>query len=104
MQEENIGLANSVINGVTKVIQRHGRVIVLEDDIVTSPYFLSFMNNALNYYINQRNVFSVTGFNHSPIDNENSQILSARCVFKPKSIFLGLGNMERPMGNSRLGC
>ena len=62
----NIGLATSVINGVSKVIKNYSAVIVLEDDIITSPYFLSFMNSALTYYANHRLVFSVTGFNHSP--------------------------------------
>ena len=41
--EKNKGLANSIIGGVTEVINKHGRVIVLEDDLLTSPYFLKYM-------------------------------------------------------------
>ena len=46
----NKGLANSVIEGVTLIIVKYGRVIVVEDDAVPSPHFLSFMNRGLDYY------------------------------------------------------
>ena len=39
-REENLGLANSIIRGVTEIISKSGKVIILEDDLVTSPYFL----------------------------------------------------------------
>src|SRR5210317_64039 len=42
MEESNLGLAPSIINGVTQVVNEHGRVIVLEDDLLTSPWFLSY--------------------------------------------------------------
>ena len=47
---ENWGLARSIIAGVSEQVERHGRVIVLEDDLVLSPYFLRFMNDALEAY------------------------------------------------------
>ncbi len=50
IQEQNKGLANSIIDGVTKVVNEHGKVIVLEDDLVFSPYFLNYMNDSLNRY------------------------------------------------------
>ncbi|MEN9612902.1 MAG: hypothetical protein RLZZ628_3716 [Bacteroidota bacterium] len=62
-QEINIGLANSIIKGVTQVIQQHGKIIVLEDDLITSPYFLSFMNDALNVYENDSKVLSIGACN-----------------------------------------
>lgn len=52
----NRGLANSVIAGVTQVVNKHGKVIVLEDDLVVAPYFLQFMNDALNAYENEERV------------------------------------------------
>ncbi len=61
-REDNYGLAKSIISGVTSVIKRHGKVIVLEDDLVTSKYFLRFMNQALSAYANRPDIFSVTGF------------------------------------------
>ena len=47
---ENWGLARSIIDGVTTQINRYGRVIVLEDDLVVAPHFLQFMNDALETY------------------------------------------------------
>ena len=65
-QDNNMGLANSVISGVTSVINSYGKVIVLEDDLVTSPYFLKYMNEALEFYKNESQVFSISGYNHPP--------------------------------------
>ncbi|MDP4201295.1 MAG: glycosyltransferase [Bacteroidota bacterium] len=56
----NKGLANSVIEGVSKIIEQHEKVIVLEDDLVTSPAFLSYMNHALSYYKDYPSVFSIS--------------------------------------------
>ena len=53
---ENWGLARNVIDGVSTVVNRHGRVIVLEDDLVVSPYFLRFMNEALETYADEPRV------------------------------------------------
>jgi hypothetical protein len=60
--ETNQGLALSVINGVTELCERHGRVIVLEDDLVVSPYFLEFMNRALEKYEPIHRVMNVCGY------------------------------------------
>ena len=49
-REGNWGLARNVIDGVSTVVKKHGRVIVLEDDLVVAPYFLRFMNEALETY------------------------------------------------------
>lgn len=49
-RDRNWGLANSVIDGVTTIVNRYGRVIVLEDDLVVAPHFLEFMNDALETY------------------------------------------------------
>ncbi|WP_417168674.1 sugar transferase [Terrihalobacillus insolitus] len=62
MSTENKGLANSVIEGVTSKIEEFGKVIVLEDDLVTSPDFLSYMNQALNYYEKNDDIWSICGY------------------------------------------
>lgn len=62
--ENNRGLGNSIIAGVTAIINRYGRAIVLEDDLVLSGNFLSFMNHALNQYENEKNVFSICGYSN----------------------------------------
>lgn len=64
----NKGLANSIIDGVTHIINQYGSVIVLEDDLVSSPNFLNYMNDALNFYRNEAKVFSITGFS-TPINS-----------------------------------
>ena len=48
INELNKGLANSIIDGVTYVINSHGKVIVLEDDLILSPFFLSYMGKFLS--------------------------------------------------------
>lgn len=63
LREKNLGLANSVISGVTEVIEKYGKAIVLEDDIVTSPYFLKFINEALEFYKDDKKIYSVSGYN-----------------------------------------
>jgi hypothetical protein len=58
----NKGLANSIISGITLVLQSYPKVIVVEDDLVTSPYFLDFINRGLEQYQNQKAVASIHGF------------------------------------------
>lgn len=61
-RDRNFGLANNIIDGVTKVVNSAGKVIVLEDDLLTSSNFLCFMNEALDKYENERSVYAVTGY------------------------------------------
>jgi len=58
----NRGLAASIISGVTKVLETHNSAIILEDDLIATPVFLSFMNDALNTYEKEKNVFSISGY------------------------------------------
>jgi len=66
-REKNWGLANSIIDGVTQIVNEYGKIIVLEDDLVTSPYFLKFMNDALIFYKNDEIVMQISGYVY-PID------------------------------------
>jgi len=59
-RNKNLGLASSIINGVTKIVNDYGKVIVLEDDLVTSPFFLKYMNEALELYKEERRVREVS--------------------------------------------
>ena len=63
-QPFNKGLAQSIINGVTEIVNKYGKVIVVEDDIVTSPYFLKYMNDALNFYEKNKKVWHISGWNY----------------------------------------
>ena len=58
---ENLGLGTSVITGVTEIVNKYGKVIVLEDDLETSPHFLSYMNQCLEHYEARKSVFSISG-------------------------------------------
>ena len=58
----NFGLAASVIDGVTRVCEDAGQIIVVEDDLVVSPHFLDFMNTALRRYSNDAEVMQISGY------------------------------------------
>lgn len=80
-REENFGLSKSIILGVTEVLDGHNEVIVLEDDLITSPYFLEYMNDGLKMYSLEESVASIHGYIY-PIDiqlNENFFLKGADC-------------------------
>ena len=58
----NWGLSKSIMSGVGEIVNRFGKIIVVEDDIVTSPYFLTYMNDALNLYEHEETVISIHGY------------------------------------------
>ena len=62
-RDTNWGLANSIITGVSEVVNKYDRVIVLEDDLLTASTFLRFMNESLLYYQDIPKIFSITGYN-----------------------------------------
>lgn len=61
-REKNWGLANSVIDGVTRLCKDFGKVIVLEDDLVVSPHFLEYMNTGLDRYQSDEKVMQIAGY------------------------------------------
>lgn len=60
--EANKGLAKSVIDGVTQVIEKHGRAIVVEDDCVATPCFLEYMNRCLKYFEADKTIGAISGY------------------------------------------
>src|SRR5690606_16881530 len=70
-RSQNKGLANSIIDGVTQVVQKHGKIIVLEDDLETSPFALIYFNEALNHYEDQEKVMEISGYMY-PIEKEKN--------------------------------
>lgn len=62
--EEHKGLANSIIQGVTEVIRKHGRAIILEDDLLVSNDFLDYMQRALEFYKKDKKIWSISA--HCP--------------------------------------
>lgn len=59
---ENIYLERNITEGIAQVLEEHDRIIVLEDDIVTSPYYLEYMNTAFDLYADEPRVMHVAGF------------------------------------------
>lgn len=79
--EYNKGLANSVISGVNEIIEQYGRAIVIEDDLVSAPDFLQYMNEALNYYERDQRIWSISGYTFQikfPVDYRHDVYLSYR--------------------------
>jgi hypothetical protein len=61
-RDKNWGLANNIIDGITKIVNQYGKVVVLEDDLLTSPYFLKYMNEALIKYEDIEKVMHISGY------------------------------------------
>ena len=61
-REENVGLMNNIVGAVTEIVNRYGRVITMEDDIITSKGYLRFMNEALELYKDDEQVMHISGY------------------------------------------
>lgn len=59
---DNLGLARSIVSGVSELVERHGRVIVLEDDLVTAPSFLTYVNEGLRRYAHAPHVMQIAAY------------------------------------------
>ena len=82
-RDKNLGLANSVIYGVTQIVNKYGKIIVLEDDLITSSYFLRYMNESLAIFQERKDIFSITGYSYPiefPPEYEYEVFLSYRCM------------------------
>ncbi|MBI4947284.1 MAG: class I SAM-dependent methyltransferase [Bacteroidetes bacterium] len=88
---KNKGLANSVIEGVTEIINKYGKIIVIEDDLVTAKEFLRYMNEALNKYEQEEKVMQISGhcFPAKNIKKKNS------CFFLPMTTSWGWATWKR---------
>jgi hypothetical protein len=80
-REQNLGLSKSVISGVTQLCNEHGRVIAVEDDVLTAPDFLRFMNHSLERYKDEPRVFSIGAFN-LPIVPPKTYSYDAFCSYR----------------------
>ncbi len=79
--DRNNGLAKSIIDGVSEVLKKHEKVIVLEDDLIFSFDFLRFMNQALDLYQNRSDIWSISGYTPNlniPIQYPHSVFLVPR--------------------------
>jgi Glycosyl transferase family 2 len=69
--EYNRGLANSIVFGINYVLRNFDSIIVIEDDIVTSPYFLKYMKDSISLYHNDINVVSISGYTYPHLNTND---------------------------------
>lgn len=69
-RETNFGLANSIIDGVSHLVNEYGKVIVFEDDLISSMYTLQYFNDALNRYQDEEKVMHIGAYMY-PLKDEN---------------------------------
>jgi hypothetical protein len=67
-RKENLGLANSIISGVTKLVNEYDKVIVFEDDLLSSRYTLQYFNEGLNRYANEEKVMHIGAYMYDLTD------------------------------------
>ncbi|MHB1179443.1 MAG: glycosyltransferase [Daejeonella sp.] len=67
-RENNLGLADSIIDGVSMLTAKYGKVIVFEDDLITSPYTLQYFNDALSRYQDEERVMHIGAYMY-PLKN-----------------------------------
>lgn len=79
-REQNFGLAKNIIEGVTSILNEYDSIIVLEDDLITSPSFLKFMNDALLFYKEHRHIWHISGWNYPVEFNISSDIFAWRVM------------------------
>ena len=89
---ENFGLARNIMGGVSDVLSRFNDTIVVEDDVVVSPHFLKYMNEALALYRDEPRVGSISGYCFPISEAPDGNLLH------PRGRLLGLGNMGRSLG------
>lgn len=90
--EQNKGLANSVIQGVTDIVDQYGKVIVMEDDLETSSDFLKYMNEALNVYEDEQQVMQIAGHMFNVLLNID---IETDAVFLPFTNSIGWATWKR---------
>jgi hypothetical protein len=79
-RKENLGLANSIISGVTQLVNEYGKVIVFEDDLLSSPYTLQYFNEALNRYANEEKIMHIGAYMYDLADKKLPQTFFYRAA------------------------
>ena len=66
---KKFGLRKNIIDGITYLFKFYRQVIILEDDLIVSKDFLNYMNQSLNFYRNNKSIFSISAFNHKDYES-----------------------------------
>jgi hypothetical protein len=91
----NFGLSKNVITGINQTFNDYDQAIILEDDLEVSPFFLNYMNDALNLYVSSEDVASISGYMY-PI---NSKSFSNDYFFLKLAESWGWGTWKRAWNN-----
>lgn len=75
--KKNLGLKKSIIKNVSKYLKIYKKLIILEDDIITSKFFLRYMNQSLIYFKDKKKIWHITGHSHFIINNGNDIFFSS---------------------------
>lgn len=67
-REKNYGLADSVLSGISSVLQQYDRAIMIEDDLECAPFILDYFNKALDFYKDYKQVYTITGYSFPTFD------------------------------------
>ena len=79
-RNENMGLANSIISGVTQLVNEYGNIIVFEDDLLSSPYTLQYFNEALSRYADEEKVMNVSAYMYNLKANDLPEAFFFRAI------------------------
>lgn len=92
-REHNYYLERNIIEGINQVLEQHEQVIVLEDDMLTSPHFLDYMNKAFSLYRDTPEVMHITGFTRLNLLDEHPELVDAESetYFTPHAAGWGWG-------------
>ncbi len=82
-EKVNKGLATSIIDGISSILEKYDSVICLEDDLIPTVGFLDYMNNALSFY-KDKNVFSISAY-IPPINIPDDYKFSTCCIMRNSS-------------------
>lgn len=93
LREENAGLAKSLLAGISEILEQKERVIVIEDDMVPSRGFLSFLNEALDYYSNDERVMHVSA--RCPVEVLPSSVKESTVVLNVTTVGWGWATWAR---------
>ncbi|MCR8558557.1 glycosyltransferase [Mucilaginibacter sp. BJC16-A38] len=80
LRKENLGLANSIISGVTQLVNEYGKIIVFEDDLLSSPYTLQYFNEALTRYATEEKVMHIGAYMYELADKKLPQTFFFRAA------------------------
>ncbi len=96
-RKQNMGLANSIVDGVSSLIKQYGKVIVFEDDLITSPHTLAYFNDALKRYQHEEKVMHIGGYMYpfKSIPNNKSQPNLPESFFYRAATSWGWATWER---------